>query len=739
MLQQSRPSTSLSPSLHTHQQSHPHERHQSQSQSHSQGHSQGHSHRQHRLANGNHRKERARAPGPWPPGAAYRNAPPPPAEFAAPLFPPNLEVRPKTEQHNHPDVNIEPERGVSDSGRLTIDTFRGAAAVAHSLGATDEPTRYYWTFDSDGQPQLTRFNPLKRPQGRSDPEAPHTSLSNPLPFSGNRGFKLKPNTADHQNSHKSQDNNDQSQGKSAPSATLLTHAVDPDDELVTSHAPKWNAFGRLAPWTSGMTGPLTGQGEEEVGPSAFGSAEEGDVGERRPRRGDRETNDRLRIRLAALQRAGVRSLITSSPPPRRAELPAAGQDGYPGKREASPLLPLSPSFSHRGLPHSLPPDSELTTSALAPTLLQPVLSPLDLLQSRTLKHTFQNPHIQALAKTTLDLGESDHKVQKSVGAFWAVLEEDEIKVGLKRKRDQKEGQAEQQSGSTPTNGSKKAPKKEATRTRRDRHRRTAFSPEILGVRGCSTQRSIDELNPTFSRLEEFFITDEDGGLRIPVQADSTHGEGTASVEPEEINVQQTQQQQGQQPVPEAEVDHRRQQQNETNAVAADDRAEAAETQKERENTTSSAGAGEPPATVTEPVQTNEQPHSQERMQADTRLEAHATEDKPPAENPDESSGRRPTSVQDAPSQEQPGVFLSTASQREILLASLSCLHELASDSAEYSDRLQEIRGRLSEVQQKREKVWRALRLWAVKRVEEGLASQDDSEVAADGNDGETSR
>lgn len=207
-----------------------------------------------------------------PAGAAYRSSPLPPPDFSAPLLPPHLELQAKLE-----DLSDQlGTRGMSDEGRIDINSSAGALTMAKNLASQDEPIKWFWTFDADGQPKLARFNPRKIRQpsaGLDDDEEGSNRVDYLLPPAGNRGLKLRP------------------QGSLVPTtARESSSALDPTDELVAAQAPKWNAFGRLAPWTSGMTGPLSGQGEEEVGPSALAAGEEGEVGERRPRRGDREVS-----------------------------------------------------------------------------------------------------------------------------------------------------------------------------------------------------------------------------------------------------------------------------------------------------------------------------------------------------------------------------------------------------------------------------------------------------------------
>lgn len=301
---------------------------------------------------------------------------------------------------------------------------------------------------------------------------------------------------------------------------------------------------------------------------------------------------------------------------------------------------------------------------------------------------------------------------KSVGGFWAALEEQELEVGLKRKRSDKANGKDDINGDNPR-------RKESRRERRDRHRRTGFSPDILGVRGCSRARLTDELNPAFSRLEERFITDEDGGLRIAMPVEDGPEGSTTSVEPQEVSLQQVQAQEQAQ----AEAQTQAQQQN-----AGESGQGEQELRPPTEQGPQASSSHEGPKI---------EPQADEPMKEDSRPEIQTT-----ADNAATSDGPPPATMQDGTATQPPPlpqnsmtVFLTPSQQREILLASLSCLHELASDSAEYSARLQEVRGRLSEVQRKRDKVWRALRIWAVRRVEEGLGvgGEDEDGVEGDGS------
>ncbi len=78
-------------------------------------------------------------------------------------------------------------------------------------------------------------------------------------------------------------------------------------------------------------------------------------------------------------------------------------------------------------------------------------------------------------------------------------------------------------------------------------------------------------------------------------------------------------------------------------------------------------------------------------------------------------------------------LLPAPEQRSIVLAALECLHDLAADSREYVERLEEVRSRLAAVKRRRAQVWNAVRQWALDRdleAEVGLRNGDVGGVAA---------
>lgn len=78
-----------------------------------------------------------------------------------------------------------------------------------------------------------------------------------------------------------------------------------------------------------------------------------------------------------------------------------------------------------------------------------------------------------------------------------------------------------------------------------------------------------------------------------------------------------------------------------------------------------------------------------------------------------SAGSDNESQATAPGDSQ--AVLSTTDQRNVVRAALECLTDLAADSLEYVERLEEVRGRLESAKKQRTHVWEALRLWAIKR------------------------
>ncbi|EPQ28808.1 uncharacterized protein PFL1_03611 [Pseudozyma flocculosa PF-1] len=75
-------------------------------------------------------------------------------------------------------------------------------------------------------------------------------------------------------------------------------------------------------------------------------------------------------------------------------------------------------------------------------------------------------------------------------------------------------------------------------------------------------------------------------------------------------------------------------------------------------------------------------------------------------------------------------LLPAMEQRAVVLAALECLHELAADSREYVERLEEVRSRLATIKRRRAEVWAAVREWAIDKEEKGEGEQTFHPVAA---------
>jgi hypothetical protein len=198
----------------------------------------------------------------------------------------------------------------------------------------------------------------------------------------------------------------------------------------------------------------------------------------------------VRLRIASLQRAGVRSLLASAP---------------------------SPHLSLQAPPPPAPRDEPLLTSvALAPALLRPVLSARALLESHTLRHTFRNPHIGALSKTALDLRESEGVLGRALGRSFAELERYDVGFGSAEVGEGKMTLGASETKPAETNGDES--KHSNPGAGPSRH---VIDADAIGAEG--TGLTSDELNPSFARLDELFVTP--AGLPIPLGSDpATIGE-----------------------------------------------------------------------------------------------------------------------------------------------------------------------------------------------------------------------
>ncbi|SPO24840.1 uncharacterized protein UTRI_01833_B [Ustilago trichophora] len=76
-------------------------------------------------------------------------------------------------------------------------------------------------------------------------------------------------------------------------------------------------------------------------------------------------------------------------------------------------------------------------------------------------------------------------------------------------------------------------------------------------------------------------------------------------------------------------------------------------------------------------------------------------------------------------------LLPAPEQRSIVLAALECLHDLAADSREYVERLEEVRSRLAAVKRRRAQVWNAVRQWALDKDIEATSLANGGRVDLD--------
>ncbi|PWN54151.1 hypothetical protein IE53DRAFT_383284 [Violaceomyces palustris] len=330
---------------------------------------------------------------------------------------------------------------------------------------------------------------------------------------------------------------------------------------------------------------------------------------------EKEIGDRMRHRIGIIQKDGIRTLIAAMPKEDKdmlAEFPKLRESFAPVVETAQDVdatmrprtLPTDLSEAARldaqlGLgpgPHSSYPSEDtfgleqnLTSTSLAPTLLRPALTARSLLSSHTLRHTFRNPHIGALAKTALDLRESESVLGRAIGRCWAAME----RGGWDEDGPHLDGQ-EKDDVTAVDGGESRGPTLEAE-----------VELETLG--------SVTE-NPALAYLDKLFVTK--GGLAIPRM--------------DEFG----------QPI--------------------------------FEEVPPSPGAGGNGGEAAEP-----------------RAHRLAT------------------------------TLLPASEQRSVVLGALECIHELAADSREYVERLEEVRSRLASVKRRRAEVWRGVREWALEKEEKG--------------------
>ncbi|PWN46052.1 hypothetical protein IE81DRAFT_81716 [Ceraceosorus guamensis] len=198
--------------------------------------------------------------------------------------------------------------------------------------------------------------------------------------------------------------------------------------------------------------------------------------------------------MAALQRAGIQSLLKAAPYP-HLSLPV------PSAEERLDAALRRGHLDHGG---ALKPEL-LTSTALAPTLLRPISTPRALLSSHTLRHTFRNPHIAALSKTALDLRESEGTLGRALGRCFADMERSVLPDSM-RPSDMPPDSLQM----LPYN-----PPFLYVDTRGGPFTHRAIDADAIGADG--TNLTADELNPSFERLDPLFVTSN--GLPIPLGSD----------------------------------------------------------------------------------------------------------------------------------------------------------------------------------------------------------------------------
>lgn len=396
--------------------------------------------------------------------------------------------------------------------------------------------------------------------------------------------------------------------------------------------------------------------------------------------------DRARVRVASLQRATIQSLLKSAPLPHPASFSLAS--------DLEEISRLSPSSSVDS--------SGLTSTTLAPSLLRPVITPRQLLASHTLKHTFRNPHIGALAKTALDLRESEGVVERALGRCFAAMEwdgrplnqESEIESNQNRERKRKKRKP---NGDTDDEEDEERGEEDGEENLRDGNQEiNGNGEEIVQVDGPRKEGAEDEeMKPL---KEGHDIPSNIGGISNNSENKMDLDDRTEFQQPNNgMNGGQQNQDQHHQPP----IDH-----------------ESSDIMSLSNGSSNPAFSRLEELFITPgglPVSTIDPDQSQ-----------NSNDNNPP---------------------ETSTTLLSVGNQRAIVRAALECLHELSSDSREYVERLEEVRNRLASVRRERSETWSALRNWSLDREEfrlgigrERLGNGNNSVAVGDvggksGNDG----
>ncbi|KAE8229773.1 hypothetical protein CF326_g5249 [Tilletia indica] len=410
----------------------------------------------------------------------------------------------------------------------------------------------------------------------------------------------------------------------------------------------------------------------------------------------------------------------------------------------------------------------LTSTSLAPTLLRPVLTPLALLESQTLRHTFRNPHIGALSKTALDLIESESVVSKALGRCFAAIE----------------------SGGMPGWGAYMEAEERARKRRKDEDARLAAAR----AKGKQKEKTTAKASAAASKGD--LLAGQSGGSDgvAPVPESSATAPAAAAKETDVVEMQQDGTEKAQPLAQDGDVSMQ------------DDSATMPVKDEPISNGQAALAPGQPhqgadvngstldplAAAASAPIPAAPEPGPSSLLsELDLRTRSsttglptpawHSLSDLAPALNQveqlfitpggidipihngvdagpfdaaatgasaapatgganlsqtggsptaaetmqDAASGMPGTSMTSFPSPQSSSAATQTThldadQQRVLVRAALECVYELAQDSREYIERLQEVREKLAQVKLGRARVWGAVRGWALGEVEDEL-------------------
>ncbi|KAK0545095.1 hypothetical protein OC846_005803 [Tilletia horrida] len=392
---------------------------------------------------------------------------------------------------------------------------------------------------------------------------------------------------------------------------------------------------------------------------------------------EKEASDSSKQRTKALQRASIRSLLNAAASAEGIELEMAEGSQQQQLSDAQDIAHLLADeemtqaqdalYDDKGIGPSSRPEN-LTSTSLAPTLLRPVLTPLALLESQTLRHTFRNPHIGALSKTALDLIESESVVSRALGRCFAAIESG----GMPGWATYQEGGGSSRSTGLPSQTPLESG--DGFVGSEGEHMARPGRQNSAGRRSAqSLSLSLTNLSPALSQLEHLFITP--GGIDVP--------NGQFVGRPAEPQT---------------------------------------------------AGGDEVPS-ASEGAAPSGAPMSAEGAQSES-VSGTVVENSNQTERTHEDGAAMNSSTLPVPPVGEPEMtHLDVDQQRALVRAALECLYELAQDSREYIERLQEVREKLAQVKIGRARIWGAVRGWALGEVEDELEQRRNEQLPGRGHPG----